>query len=167
MKYPNFMQFINKILAIISAAMFMIIGALTVFEVIARNFFRAPTVWSNDIMLYLLIWAFFLGSGFAYQEKGIPGVDLVRDFVEKRWGKNPRRVMAVIGYVITLAVLLALLYGSVILTQRSINLKQLTLAFVQIPSVYLWVAIIVGSIVTVITVVFIILNLFSKEEKYL
>ena len=167
MKYPNFMRIINKTLAMISAAMFMIIAVLTVFEVIARNVFHAPTVWSNDVMLYLLIWAFFMGSGFAYQEKGIPGVDLVRDAVEKRWGKKPRRVISIIGYIITLIVLIMLLYGAILLTKRAIDLKQLTLAFIQIPSVYLWFAVIVGSIITSLTIVCIILNLFSKEEKYL
>ena len=167
MKFPKFMRVINKTLAIIAGGMIFTMGILAVVEVISRSFFKAPTVWSVDIESYLLIWAVFLGQGYAFQEKGHVGVDLVRDIVEKRFGKMPRRAMAIIGYVISLAVVIALLRAGLILAQTAVSLNQLTLAFIQIPAIYLYAAIVIGSIAMVVTVVLVILDLFSKEEKYL
>ena len=165
MKYPKFMRVINKTLAIIAGAMILAMGILAVIEVIARNFFT-PTYCSVDLESYLLIWAVFLGSAYAYQEKGHVGVDLMRDIIEKRFGKAPRRVMAIIGYVISLVVVIALLRAGLILAKTAIDFKQLTLAFIQIPAIYLYAAIVVGSVAMAVTVVFVILDLFAKEEYY-
>lgn len=167
MKYPRFMTVINQWLARVSGLFIFAIGILAVFEAIMRTFLNAPTSWSLDISSYLLIWAIFLGAAYAYQEKGHVAVDLLRDAVEKRWGKAPRRVMAVIGYVIALVVIIALLVASVQLAKSAIDLNQLTYANAQIPAVVLWAAIVFGSVMMLITVVFIMLDIFAKDDKYL
>ena len=167
MKYPKFMRVVNRTLAIIAGAMICTFGILAVVEVIARTFFSSPTVWSVDISSYLLIWAVFLGSSYAFQEKGHVGVDMIRDIVEKRFGKLPRRVMAIVGYAISLAVVIALLRAGLILARTAIDFNQLTLAFVQIPAIYLYAAIVVGSVAMAVTVIFVILDLFSKGDYYL
>ncbi len=167
MKYPHFMKVINKWMARMSGIFIFAIGILAVFEAIMRTFMRAPTSWSLDISSYLLIWAIFLGAAYAYQEKGHVAVDLLREAVEKRWGKAPRRVMAVIGYAIALAVIVVLLYAGVVLAQTAVSLGQLTYANAQMPAVILWTAVIVGSVMMLLTVVFIILDIFKKDDTYL
>jgi TRAP-type C4-dicarboxylate transport system permease small subunit len=37
------------------------IAAATLFEVVSRSFFDSPTLWSQDVSVYLMIWCAFLG----------------------------------------------------------------------------------------------------------
>lgn len=167
MKYPRVLRLINQTMARIAGVMIFVIGILAVFEAVMRTFFSAPTSWSLDISTYLLIWAVFLGSAYAFQEKGHVAVDLLRDAVEKRWSKAPRRVMAFIGYAIALVVLIVLMRAGFMLAKTALDTNQLTYANAQIPAFILWLAVVVGSVMMVITVVFIILDLFTTDEKYL
>ncbi len=167
MKYPNFLRVFNQVLGRAAGVMVFAIGILSVFEAVMRAFFASPTSWSVDVCSYLLIWAVFLASPYAFQEKGHVAVDLLRDAVEKRWGQTPRRVMSIIGYVISLVLIIFLLRAGIILAKAAIDTNQLTYANAQIPAIILWAAIVFGSIMMVITLVFILLDLFTKDEKYL
>ncbi|MBQ9980382.1 MAG: TRAP transporter small permease [Oscillospiraceae bacterium] len=167
MKYPAFMRKINRALANVSGILLIVISVLSVFEAIMRGVFNHPTKWSLDLTCYLLLWAIFLGTAYAYQEKGHVAVDLVRDAVEKRWGKKPRRVLSVIGYLMVLATVLALFYAGYKLMGSAMAYGKLTQAMFQIPIAYLYAGIIVGSLVTVVTSVFIIIDLCSGGDTYL
>jgi TRAP-type C4-dicarboxylate transport system permease small subunit len=156
MKYPKFMTLINQALGCVSGSLIISIGFLAVFEAIARGVFSRPTSWSLDISSYFLIWAVFLGSSYAYQEKGHVAVDILRDLVEKCLGKSPRRVMAFAGYIIVLLVIIVLFRAGVIITINAARLDQLTIANFQIPITALYVAIVIGSVSMATTVIFII-----------
>lgn len=46
---------------ILAAAAVGAIVVLVVYEVVARYVFNAPTLWTQDVCIYLLLWAAFLG----------------------------------------------------------------------------------------------------------
>ncbi|MDR2296216.1 MAG: TRAP transporter small permease subunit [Clostridiales Family XIII bacterium] len=167
MKYPRFMTIANQALGCVSGILIVSIGFLAVLEAIARSFFSRPTAWSLDISSYFLIWAIFLGSSYAYQEKGHVAVDILRDFVEKRFGKPPRRAMAFAGYLIVLLVIIVLLRAGVFITRNAMALDQLTIANFQIPIANLYIAIVIGSASMAVTAVFIMLDIAVGGEKYL
>jgi C4-dicarboxylate transporter DctQ subunit len=167
MRYPLFLRRINSILANIAGVLLVIISLLSVFEAIMRSVFSNPTPWSLDISCYLLLWAIFLGTSYAYQEKGHVAVDLLCDAVQKRFGKTPRRVMSILGYIFVLATILAVFYASLTLFLSALSYNKLTTASFQIPIAYLYIAIILGSVMTVVTAVFIILDLLNGDDNYL
>ncbi|MDR1245619.1 MAG: TRAP transporter small permease subunit [Clostridiales Family XIII bacterium] len=167
MKYPKFMTLINQVLGCVSGSLIVAIGFLAVFEALARGAFSSPTSWTLDISSYFLIWAVFLGSAYAYQEKGHVAVDILRDLVGKRLGKPPRRAMAFAGYIIVLLVIIVLFRAGVIITLNAARLDQLTIANFQIPIAALYIAIVIGSVNMATTVVFIMLDIASGGEKYL
>jgi C4-dicarboxylate transporter DctQ subunit len=45
----------------LSAWLFFLTGALITYDVVARYFFNAPTIWASEISQMLLIWGTFLG----------------------------------------------------------------------------------------------------------
>lgn len=167
MKYPAFMRQINGILAYISGILLVIISVLAVFEAISRSVFSHPTSWSLDFSCYLLLWAIFLGTAYAYQEKGHVAVDLLRDAVQKHFGKTPRRAMSAVGYLLVLAIIFSLLYAGFALFKSAMVYNKMTTATFQIPIAYLYIGIVIGSAVTVVTAVFIILDVLSGSDKYL
>ena len=167
MKYPQFMYRINSTLAIISGGLVVTIGFITVIESLSRTFFGRPSSWSIDLCCYFLIWAIFFASPWAYQEKGHVAVDLLREFVGKVFGVTPRRVMSFVGYITVVFVLLVLLRSAYNLAMEAISVNKLTIANLQIPTIYLQVAIIIGTVVMLMTVVFIILDIIAGGKKYL
>jgi TRAP-type C4-dicarboxylate transport system permease small subunit len=161
------MTLINKALSMVSGGLLFAIGLLSVFEACMRSLFDSPTIWSLDVSLYFLVLAIFLGSSYAYQEKGHVAVDFLKDVIEKRMGKRPRRVISVIGYIIAFITLLALMLSLGRLFISALRQNTLTIAMVQIPISILYAIMIAGTVIMVITVFFIILDLFTEDEKYL
>lgn len=166
MKYPTFMKRINLVLAVISGCFMLAIAVLAVMEALLRGVFNAPTIWSADISKYLLLCAIFVGCGYAYQEKGHVGVELVKDAVERKFGQFPKRVMTIIGYLFALVVTIVLLVACWRLFGEAYATKETTLANIDIQKSFLYGVMIFGCIEMGITVLFIILDLFSGDDRY-
>ena len=170
MRYPKFMAHINKICSYICG--FIVLGAsiLAVMESIMRKIFRSPTTWSLNLSTGVFIWAAFLGSTWAFQELGHVSVDMVRNLIdahtkgEKRW---PRRVLSIIGYLISFMVIAAILYGGIILSQRALRFNSMAPYNFKFPYIISYSAIVVGSVLMLATLVFIILDLFTGGDKYM
>lgn len=158
---------LNHLAAVISGIIIFIISFLCFLETIARNLFSQPTSWTLDISTYFLIWAFFLGSAAAFQEKTHVSVDFLRNLVAKQWGAQWGRGLSIAGYVFSLVYILVLLAGTVYLILDALELNKLTLAVIQIPVVYLYAAMLLGSVLMVAVVVAIILDLIRRGDQYL
>jgi TRAP-type C4-dicarboxylate transport system permease small subunit len=167
MNFFPYVRRLNHVAAVISGIIIFIISLLCFFETIARNFCSRPTSWTLDISTYLLIWAFFLGSAAALQEKSHVAVDFFKGIIVSYFGKMWGRVLSIIGYVCSLIYILVLLGGTVYLIIDALEVNKLTLAVVQIPVVYLYLAMLLGSILMVIVVVSIIIDLIQKHDQYL
>ena len=170
MKYPElWRKFINAI-SFLAGCMVLLIAALSVFEAVKRRFLGAPTSWTLNTSSYLLIWVVLIGSSYAFQEHGHVAVDMLRDIVDKasnRADRLPRRIMAVVGYIMSTVFISIILYGGFNLTARALRFNTVTTTTTPIPIVYLYSALIAGSTIMLITLIFIILDLFAKGDKYL
>jgi TRAP-type C4-dicarboxylate transport system permease small subunit len=169
LKYPKIMENVNKVGAILCGVIVFVFAALAVMESILRKFGH-PTVWTLNLTQSIFIWAAFLGSSWAFQEHGHVSVDLVRDLVDrhsKRADRLPRRVMSVIGYICAFAVVLAILYGAWLQTTQAIAHNQLEPYVFKLPHVVSTLPVVIGSVQMLLTLVFIILDLFAGGEKYM
>ena len=170
MRYPKFMVTINKIGAYICGGLVVATSVLAVMESILRKVFAAPTTWTLNLSTGIFIWAAFLGSAWAFQELGHVTVDLFRTVVDKydKSGKHTaRRVMAIFGYVVSFIVMAVFVYGGWKLCVKAITYGQLAPYAFKFPLIISYAAIPVGSIMMMLTLVFIILDIFSGGEKYL
>ena len=169
MRYPKFMAWINRIVAYICGLVVLIISILAVMESILRKIFSAPTIWTFNISCGMFIWVAFLGSSWAFQELGHVSVDLVRNAIDKhtkstkRW---PRRCISIFGYIASFATTSALLYGGFRLCQRALTYNQFAPYPFRFPLIISYSAIVAGSLLMMLTLVFILLDLFAGGDKY-
>lgn len=167
MKFPKILQRFNSAVALFAGVIILIIGILTTMEGIARGLFNAPTTWSLNVAQYLLIWAIFLGSAYAFQEKTHVAVDFIREGVGNRWGRGAQRILSLCGYTLALVYVAIIAWNSIDMLEFAIKYDKLTLGIVQIPIVWLYLAMLIGSLTMIVTIFFIILDLIGKSETYI
>ncbi len=170
MKYPRVLEKVNRVTALISGSIVFAAAVLAVMESLLRQVLSRPTVWTLNITCSVFIWAAFLGSAYAFQEHGHVAVDLLRDAVDKRTkkpGRLPRRIMAIFGYLCSSIIIMGFLYGGWIISQEAIEQHQMANFIFKFPLIYSYSAIVVGSVLMMVTLVFMILDLFSGSEKFL
>lgn len=167
MEFPAFLKRLNRISAIIAGILISFIGVLSTMEGIVRGFFSAPTSWSVDISVYMLIWAIFLATASAFQDKNHVSVDFVREGMGRRWGIRVQRSLTIVGYVMALVYVVAFTWSSISILSDAIKFGKLTRAIVQIPVSYLYIGMVIGSVAMMVTLVFIIVSLFSGKNDYL
>jgi TRAP-type C4-dicarboxylate transport system permease small subunit len=69
-------KWIIRVVEAISIAGITLITFFTAYEVGMRELFRKPTIWTNEITSYLLVWVGLLGVVYAYDKKTHVSVDL-------------------------------------------------------------------------------------------
>ena len=94
-------------------------------------------------------------------------MDFIRNIFADHFGKIWGRFLSIIGYLFSLVYIGVLLVGTIYLIADALRVNKLTLAVVQIPVVYLYAAMLVGSILMVVIVVYILLDLIHKNDQYL
>lgn len=168
MKFPKFWRKVNRVIATICGLMALVIAFFSAYEAVARHVFASPTSWTLDVSCYILIWIFFVGSSFAFQEGSHVGVDMVRDFIDKHThSKLVRRILAVAGYLITEAFLGVLLKGSFSACRMDLLYDMETAASRPFPMFYLHLAMVIGLIMMMLTVLFMLLDCFTDSEEFL
>ncbi|MGN1002126.1 MAG: TRAP transporter small permease [Oscillospiraceae bacterium] len=154
-------------MATICGLMALIIALFSAYEAIVRRV-ASPTSWTLDVSCYILIWIFFAGSSYAFQEGSHVGVDMVRDFIDKHThSKVPRRVLAVIGYLITEVFLGVLLKGSLSACRTDLLYDMETATSHPFPMIWLHLAMVIGLIMMMLTVLFMMLDCFTDSEEFL
>ena len=64
-----------------------LIVLFTGYEVFVREIFGKPTIWTNEITSYLLVWIGLLGIVYAYDKGAHVDVDLIFRHFNERWQK--------------------------------------------------------------------------------
>lgn len=82
----------NKLLGIVEGlldkllvALFLIMVAAIVWQVIARYFFAAPTIWSEELARFLVVWVTMLGSAYVLEHGGHVAVTIFVDIMPESW----------------------------------------------------------------------------------
>ena len=169
--YPKVLKKLNHALAICSGFIALLVGIMLVVQVILRYIFKSPTSWITDCCAYGVCVMLFIAGGNTYQIHGHVGVDLLRNFIDKKTHKAhnrlPVRILAIIGWLQTLFFLGVMCYVSFVMAQRAAQYHRLTDASLPIPQMWIYVIIGFGLVMMVITVICIFLTLFTKDEEYM
>jgi C4-dicarboxylate transporter DctQ subunit len=95
----------NKLVALWNQAEGFLFGFLNVaavavafYGVIMRYVFRAPPFWTEEVCLYLIIWAVFIAASTLAEERGHVGATLLVE----RFPVHIRRILAVINGIVCL-----------------------------------------------------------------
>ena len=166
MRFPAFIRKINDFFAVISGTLIATMALFAFIEVVLRNFFDAPTIWTTNISQYMLLWALMLGSAYALQTKGHVSVDFIRVSFARRYGIKYARMVAIPCYCFCLVYIGVLFWKTYDLFIQAVGLGKLTLGMIQIPVAYLYGGILIGCILMAITVIFILLDLFTGSNEF-
>jgi C4-dicarboxylate transporter DctQ subunit len=71
----------SHIIAVITGWVLFLIGMMLAYEVVARYFFTAPTVWAEELSRLFMVWAVFLGSSVLIQTDGHIRVTVVTEML--------------------------------------------------------------------------------------
>lgn len=71
--------FIARVFAVVAGLGVLFMAASTVYDVTARYFFDAPTIWSTEISTYVLIGTVFLGSAYTHLAEGNVRIRILLD----------------------------------------------------------------------------------------
>jgi TRAP-type C4-dicarboxylate transport system permease small subunit len=78
----------------------------TAYELIMRQLFVRPTIWTNEITSYLLVWFGLLGIAYAYDENAHVSVDLVYN----RLGAKSKMLCTCLESLLSLGFMVLLCY---------------------------------------------------------
>ncbi|MAO55928.1 MAG: C4-dicarboxylate ABC transporter substrate-binding protein [Rhodospirillaceae bacterium] len=73
----RFVDRISGVFGALAAFLFLLIGLMLSYEVIARYLFNAPTSWAEEGSRMLQLWATFLGAAFILRDQGLIRVSAI------------------------------------------------------------------------------------------
>jgi TRAP-type C4-dicarboxylate transport system permease small subunit len=117
-KFQNILSRINKIAAITSGILVVIIMLMTVVEVVGRYAFNSPTSWSIELSGYLLLISVFLAASYTLEKRGHVQVDVFIDMLPKK----TRFAIAVITAILAIVFSILLLWQTSKLTFDAFSL---------------------------------------------
>jgi TRAP-type C4-dicarboxylate transport system permease small subunit len=126
---------------------FLVFVALTFGQVVLRYVFGRPLTWSEEVSRYLFVWVVFVGAGVAARHRG----HIALDFLVSRFPPRPRRAVAMVMGVLSLAMLLLVFvwYGW---TLTLVSMRQESPA-TGVPVGYATLAIPVGGLLTALNTI--------------
>ena len=170
-KYPKLLKKLNGALAIIAGFIALAVGIMLCVQVVLRYIFHAPTSWITDYCAYAVCQMLFIAGGNTYQIHAHVGVDLLRNYIDKKTNRAhkrlPVRILAIIGWLQTLFFLGIMCYTCFIMAQRAVQYGRMTDATYPIPQLWIYVIMFFGLVMMVITVICILLTLFTDDEEYM
>lgn len=170
-KYPNWLKKINHALAVCAGFIALLCGVMLCAQVVLRYVFKSPTSWITDYCSYLVCLMLFIAGGNTYQIHAHVGVDLVRNWVDKKTNRAhnrlPVRIMAIIGWLQTLFFLAIMCYVCIEMGKKAFLYHRLTDATYPIPQGVIYIIMGFGLLMMVITVISIFLTLFTEDEEYM
>lgn len=171
MPYPKILRKINQWLGRIGGMLCFVVAIMFLVEALLRYVFKSPTSWLQDYACYLHCLALFMGCAFTFQVHGHVGVDMVRRAVDKKTkGARNRlgaRIMSIVGHLQTLAFLGIGTYAIYNQMTKAYGFHSMTEATYPIPQWILYAIMFGGCVLMLITVICIILSLFTESDEFI
>jgi TRAP-type C4-dicarboxylate transport system permease small subunit len=170
MRYPKFWKKTVDALGLASGFLTMVIAIMSLGEAISRYVFKHPTSWSLTLSTYILIYIVFFASPYAFQEGGHVAVDMVKIACDKISASGRlRKIISVIGYIFAVVFIVVIFKGSLKLFNTALAMSKMTVSNPVIPMWILYLPMLIGSVLMIITLVFMILDCLAKDGtgKYL
>jgi len=153
----NFFKKLDKILTALVVAILALMLILTVGQVILRYVFNNPTIWSEELTLFLLVW-----FGFIVMAMGVRADShIALEYFYDRQSKTGKLILDIFRHAVILALsLLMIFYGIQMIKLGWANKMPAT----QIRRGYLYASSLIGGILMAGFSTLNLLKLFLKRE---
>lgn len=150
----NFRRIIEKIDWVIARFVSLLMALLVVdvsWQVVSRFILNSPSIYTEEIALFLVLWISLLGAAYTYRRGAHLGLDIL---VEKLQEKQKRLVQILADGMCLVFALIILLYGGWELVLLNIQLQQSSAAL----QVQVWI------VYSVIPISGILISLYALER---
>jgi TRAP-type C4-dicarboxylate transport system permease small subunit len=127
--------------------------------VIFRYFLKRPLSWGDELATFIMIYLTFFGSFVALDESNLARIEIL---VNKLKGRQ-KKIITVIGYILTLAILAIVLYYSTTL-YFSITVQRQVSPAMRMPLKVFYIAIPITMIMMMNRVIISMLELFLPKN---
>lgn len=150
--------------AIVAAGLCLAVMMLVVtMDVVMRYGFNAPLGWVYDLVgKYLVVAAFFLAVSETFRRGGHVAVDLFRNMMKPR----VRRVIDIVGYVLTVPVLLAMVVTGIETARRAYLRGEVITGVVSWPTWLYYVFVPIGIGLLLLRVILHVVDLMMGGQGY-
>jgi len=141
-KWEALLTSLGHLVAVLTAVMTLAV----VYEVVARYFFKRPTVWAVDLTEYALLYVTFLGAAWVLRE----GAHIRVEFLVERLGPRPRLALSTIISLVATGVVAVLMWKGIEVTWVAYVKGQAMLNPWRVPRWLLMLPIALGSLLLMI-----------------
>ncbi|ALC15192.1 TRAP-type C4-dicarboxylate transport system, small permease component [Desulfuromonas soudanensis] len=78
---------VNTLMGYLSAVMIIICTMALTYEVVVRYFFNAPTSWSLEFNIFMLVASTFLAAAYTQIKRGHVGIGMLDSIMSARWNR--------------------------------------------------------------------------------
>lgn len=95
----TFIEKSNRMLGIVSGMGILLMGMIITYEVVCRYVFNSPTIWTQEVSIYLFMWTMLAASSYTLQTGKHVRVDLLIERMQIKTRKLFDGVTGVIGMI--------------------------------------------------------------------
>ncbi len=158
--FDRFVRMLTKISGWVAGILILLTSFIVAYEVFMRGFFNAPTEWSIEISVYLIMASGFLGLAPALAGNNHISVDLVTSKLKPQ----VNRVLHIITSVIGLVFCLILTVASADMVLVSYEINSLSTSTLRIPLYIPQACIPIGSALIVLEFIRQILSDLTRQS---
>ncbi|MEH7253805.1 TRAP transporter small permease [Neobacillus niacini] len=151
---------VNQFLGLISGGLILIISILICLSVVSRYFFEAPILWVNDLGKYFLLVITFFSIAYAMQENA----HVNADFVTSKLRKSLKTAVSIIAHLFSFGYAGILLWKTFELFLRATKINMKTSYDISIPTSWLYLIIMIGSILLLLVLIVRILEMITGKK---
>ena len=151
---------LNTICVTIASFILLFITFSVFVDVILRYFFNRPSLWVTEVSTYLFMYLIFLGTAYALQE----GFHINVSFVLDQFKKPIQRIINLVTSLFSMAFCILLLWQTSIMTWSAFKGNWLSPTLLSVPYVYVYVAMVFGSLMLFLTFLFVAILQFKTEK---
>ncbi len=129
---------------VISGFFIFATGMVVSYEVLMRYVFSAPTVWSFDITIFLILYATFIGTAFNIRENKHVRIEFFMSWISKY--RLPSLLLKTFGDLIVSFFWVIVTWRAIIDTVNAYKMSEVTVSFLRFPFAIPLAAISIGGI---------------------
>lgn len=125
-------RFVEKAVAtagVVGASLLLVVTLITFYEVIMRYIFKAPTTWSIDYSIYLIMWGTFLGAAYTLKQRAHIHVDIVQN----KFSEKTRAKVKITIYMAILLFCALLTWRGFISCIQAYQFNEITMSYTRTP----------------------------------
>ncbi|WP_079494217.1 TRAP transporter small permease [Maledivibacter halophilus] len=152
-------KYLMNIDMIIAGFALIILVMITFFGVIMRYFLNNPFVWLQEVQLWCFTWVVFFGGGAAFRSGSHVAIDVLVDHMPAAL----KKIVEILGYLVSMAVLIYLLFHGKNLVQQLLQTGRVT-NILGIPYPIIYGAFPIGCVLMIINYTMVMIKELTNKE---